>query len=121
MATQTEIVEEMFEAALVLKPEERAVFLEQVCDGDTEVRQAVEALLVEDANAGSLLEHPPFALLTQAMMSPGETITATEGFLIPSPGRFEPGQVLLDRFVIVRFIAKGGMGEVYEAKDSFLQ
>jgi serine/threonine protein kinase len=114
-------VEELFEAALVLKPEERAAFLQQACDRDTELLQTVEALLVEDANAGSLLEHPPFALLTQAMMCPGETLTATEALLLPSPGRFEPGQVLLDRFVIIRFIAKGGMGEVYEAEDSFLQ
>ena len=36
-------------------------------------------------------------------------------------GRLAPGQSLADRFTIVRFIAKGGMGEVYEAEDRFLQ
>ena len=37
-------------------------------------------------------------------------------------GRLNPGEALDDgRFVIVRFIAKGGMGEVYEAEDHFLQ
>jgi tetratricopeptide (TPR) repeat protein/tRNA A-37 threonylcarbamoyl transferase component Bud32/TolB-like protein len=30
---------------------------------------------------------------------------------------FEEGQVLEDRFRVVRFIARGGMGEVYEAED----
>jgi eukaryotic-like serine/threonine-protein kinase len=41
---------------------------------------------------------------------------------LPPPGeRLKPGQALIDRFVIVRFIAKGGMGEVYEAEDRFLQ
>jgi serine/threonine protein kinase/tetratricopeptide (TPR) repeat protein len=121
MATQTELVEQLFEAALALNPEELEAFLQQACGHDEELQQTVEALLVEDANAGSLLEHPPFALLTQAVMSPGRTLTANEALLPPAPGRFKPGQVLLDRFVIVRFIAKGGMGEVYEAEDSFLQ
>ena len=119
MATQTELVEQLFEVALALEPGERDAFLKQGCGHDQELRQTVEALLVEDANAGSLLEHPPFALLTQAVLSPG-TLTANEA-LPPSPGRFEPGQVLLNRFVIIRFIAKGGMGEVYEAEDTFLQ
>ena len=37
------------------------------------------------------------------------------------PGRFQSGQLIAGRFAIVRFIARGGMGEVYEAKDQFLQ
>jgi eukaryotic-like serine/threonine-protein kinase len=122
MATQPELVELLFEAALALKPEEREAFLEHGCGQDEELRQTVEALLVEDANAGSLLEHPPFALMSQAVLSPGTTgpLQGNEIFL-PPPGRLKPGEILLDRFVIVRFIAKGGMGEVYEAEDGFLQ
>src|SRR5438045_9781304 len=103
MATQTELVEQLFEAALALKLEERQAFLRQACGHDEELRQTVEALLVEDANAGSLLEHPPFALLTQAVVCSGRTVTACEALLPPSPGRFEPGQVLLNPFVIIRF------------------
>ncbi len=38
-----------------------------------------------------------------------------------TPGRFHSGQLIAGRFSIVRFIARGGMGEVYEAKDQFLQ
>lgn len=34
---------------------------------------------------------------------------------------FEPGDRLCDRFQIVRFIARGGMGEVYEAYDRSLR
>jgi len=33
---------------------------------------------------------------------------------------FQPGDLLCDRFQITRFIARGGMGEVYEAQDSEL-
>jgi len=122
MASQPELVEQLFEAALALKPAEREAFLEQGCGHDEELRQTVEGLLVEDANAGSLLEHPPFALLSQAVLSTGATGPLLgNDILLPPPGRFKPGEILLDRFVIIRFIAKGGMGEVYEAEDSFLQ
>ena len=35
--------------------------------------------------------------------------------------QLDPGDVLGDRFTIVRFLARGGMGEVYEAADRHLQ
>ena len=41
--------------------------------------------------------------------------------MLPPGGRLNPGQVLMGRFLILRFIAKGGMGEVYEVQDRFLQ
>lgn len=60
---------------------------------------------------------------------PDEVKTQTQGVL-PSPtssprpgGRlavvpfFAPGTLLAERFRVVRFIARGGMGEVYEAED----
>jgi eukaryotic-like serine/threonine-protein kinase len=123
MATQPELVEQLFEAALALKPKEREAFLKQECGHDEELRQTVEALLVEDANAGSLLEHPPFDLLSQTVAGPGTTVSfsGNETFPLLTPGRLKAGEILLDRFVIIRFIAKGGMGEVYEAEDTFLQ
>ena len=37
-----------------------------------------------------------------------------------SAGRFAPGQVLAGRFAVIRYIARGGMGEVYEVEDQFL-
>ncbi len=123
MATQPEFVEQLFEAALALRREEREAFLEQACGQDEKLRQTVEALLIEDANAGSLLEHPPFHLFSQAIMASGTTATLSEIKSLPllPPGRLKPGEILLDRFVMIRFIARGGMGEVYEAEDRFLQ
>jgi eukaryotic-like serine/threonine-protein kinase len=38
-----------------------------------------------------------------------------------SKGQLSPGQVLGERFLIVQFLAAGGMGEVYEAADQHLQ
>jgi serine/threonine protein kinase/tetratricopeptide (TPR) repeat protein len=126
MSTQEEFVAQLFEAALALGPEERKPFLDKVC-GDPRIRQAVEELLADDERAGSFLEHPPFGFRDLAGMesprSPGTTISLdSEGIPFPpSQGRFQPGQVLDGRFIIIRFIAKGGMGEVYEAEDRFLQ
>ena len=127
MATQPEFVEQLFEVALALEPAERQAYLDQACGQDPELRRTLEELLAEDANAGSLLEHPPFEFLAPAVMgSPGASgitgpIDDNEFASRLTGGRLQPGQVLIDRFVIVRFIAKGGMGEVYEAEDRFLQ
>ncbi len=127
MATQPEFVEQLFEAALALEPAEREAYLDQACSHDPQLRRTVEELLAEDANAGSLLEHPPFEFLGAAVMRP-ERASGITGPIDDNEiasrltgGRLQPGQVLIDRFVIVRFIAKGGMGEVYEAEDRFLQ
>lgn len=128
MAGQQELVEQLFEAALALNPTEREAFLDRTCGGDPELRGGVEDLLAEDARAGSFLRHPPFDFLDNAMASldPGaeETHTIDGDVTPPAPaplGRLEPGQTLIDRFLVVRFIAKGGMGEVYEVEDRFLQ
>src|SRR5580658_9071594 len=123
MAIQPEIVEQLFEVALALKPAEREAFLDQACSHDAELRRTIEELLAEDANAGSQLEHPPFDFLGPALIRPphasGTTATIDENEIPsrPAAGRLQPGQVLIDRFTVVRFIAKGGMGEVYEAED----
>src|SRR3984885_12544372 len=126
MTTQPEFVEQLFEVALALEPAERQAYLDQACSRDPELRRTVEELLTEDANAGSLLEHPPFDLLGRERPPHvgGTTITIGDNeapSALPPAGRLTPGQVLINRFVILRFIAKGGMGEVYEAEDSFLQ
>ena len=126
MASQPELVEQLFEAALALKPADREAFLDQVCSHDPELRRTVEELLAEDARAGSLLEHPPFDFLGHAVgcsSSRQHDRFLDDNAILPLPpaGQLKTGQVLIDRFVIIRFIAKGGMGEVYEAEDRFLQ
>src|ERR1700689_2846625 len=122
MSTQPNFVEQLFEAALALRPDERGAFLDRACNHDPELRRTVEELLAEDINAGSLLEHPPFEFLARRKilqrpadnadpLDKNDTASARPG------GRLTPNQILIDRFVIARFIAKGGMGEVYEAAD----
>ncbi|MBZ5606385.1 MAG: protein kinase [Acidobacteriia bacterium] len=74
---------------------------------DAEVRKAVEHLYgthLEASKAG-FLEEP---------------ITLVGKLTAPEQARFQPGQILLDRFVIEKLVGKGGMGEVYLAYDKRL-
>lgn len=99
-------VKELYEAALECDASLRADFLQRNTT-DAVVREEVVRLLGEHAQVGSFLSIPPFV----------------DYPLLPdhSEKRFAPGEVLADRFRIVRFIAAGGMGEVYEAEDLTLK
>ncbi|MGB7167530.1 MAG: hypothetical protein WBD32_00875, partial [Acidobacteriaceae bacterium] len=108
---------ELFVAALSLQSSRREAFLDQACSHDPALRRAVEELLAQDACAGSFLQHPAVTL-DETMADPAssvETAAIAKGDgKVFRPG-LQPGQTLIGRFVIVRLIAKGGMGEVYEA------
>jgi serine/threonine protein kinase/tetratricopeptide (TPR) repeat protein len=120
MATREELAEQIFLTVRALEPAQRKGVLEQTCAQDPELKQMVEERLSEEEEMGSFLEHPPLEFLHDAM---NETKTATgngDEAARPSQGRLAGGHLLNDRFVIVRFIAKGGMGEVYEAEDQLL-
>jgi eukaryotic-like serine/threonine-protein kinase len=54
--------------------------------------------------------------LEQGVLTPSTSAPRPGGRLAISP-TFAPGSILVERFRIVRFIAQGGMGEVYEAED----
>ena len=122
MASCQQSVEELFGAALECPPEERGALLDRCCANAPELRRLVEELLLANSQAGSFLEKPHPALLQARLAAPA----AHEIVMIPaaqaSPrGRFEPGQIIAGRFTVVRFLACGGMGEVYEVSDGFLQ
>ena len=111
MASQRQLVEELFEAALALRPGERETFLDKVRGDDPELGRILAELLSEEARVGSFLEHLPFDFLNKI-----RAVSAA-----PEAGQLSVGQILLNRFVVVRFIARGGMGEVYEVEDRLLQ
>src|SRR5580704_3324778 len=60
------------------------------------------------ASAGDDLTSPALSPLSPIV--PGTPITAV----------FQPTQLLAGRFQVIRFVARGGMGEVYEAQDEEL-
>jgi len=109
MATQPqnwEKVKAIFQEALEKDSSVRSDFLRDKCP-DAEIRFEVERLLAEYEQAGGFLSTPALDDF------PVETEIPTQRLL--------QGQLLAGRFRIVRFIAAGGMGEVYEAEDQELR
>lgn len=123
-----EIAEQLFVTALGLDPVERSAYLNRVCQDSPGLKKRVEEMLKEDELAGSFLKHPLFER-TAFNQASGELPTAPETACpihhddasLPYVPQFKPGEVLLDRFAVIRFIARGGMGEVYEVEDRQLR
>ena len=91
--------------ALERPPEERRAFVEGACAGDAAMRQQLESLLHYASRASGFLETP---LMLHAGM-----LTAT-----PAMADLVGRQV--GPYQIVAPLAKGGMGEVYRARDGNL-
>jgi tetratricopeptide (TPR) repeat protein len=125
MATRKKLVDEILLAAKATGPAERIMLLDERCAGDANLRREVEEKLQEDDRLDSFMEHPPLDFLDKILDGAASAATQEYGSedrspAKPSQGRLANGLVLNKRFVIVRFIAKGGMGEVYEAEDRLL-
>ena len=100
---QWEKVKALFEDALEKAPAERVSYL-AAAEDDSQVRSEVERLLAHHVDSGGFLSHRAFSLAP---------LTAE-----PEPNQsFAAGDVVASRFRIIRFLARGGMGEVYEAED----
>jgi serine/threonine protein kinase len=95
-------IQELFDAAVDLRPDERAALLEKECNGDAELRHEMEVLLTEDAQSGSFGEQPRFVV--------------SGNFL---PGNRDGEEQLAGRrfgvYEVIREIGRGGLGAVYLA------
>jgi eukaryotic-like serine/threonine-protein kinase len=100
---QWEKVKTLFEGALERAHAERSSYLEGN-ESDPEIRAEVERLLAHHVETGGFLSKGGFSL-PPARHDP-ET---SQSFVV--------GDVVAARFRILRFLARGGMGEVYEAED----
>ena len=97
-------VKEVFAEALEREGPAREAYLRETCGPDAELRAEVDRLLAEHDDHDDLLDNP--ALSVNWLSAP-----------VPEQYVFDVGETLAGRFEIVRFIGRGGMGEVYEAND----
>jgi Tfp pilus assembly protein PilF/tRNA A-37 threonylcarbamoyl transferase component Bud32 len=104
-----EHVKDLFAAALECAPADRKTFLAELSSEDPAAAEQVVELLSSYEKAGDFLNQP-CAVASDFL----EDLEADQQ-------RFSPGEVLCERFRIVRLIGKGGMGEVYEAWDQDLE
>ena len=96
----------LYEGAVELPKEKRQRFLDEACQGNAELREALLALLVANDEEAGTLDRP----ILHFENRPASTARS-----------FADGELILGRFRVVRYLAAGGMGEVYEAQDLFLQ
>jgi eukaryotic-like serine/threonine-protein kinase len=106
------LVEQLSNAVPGCNPEERSALLDRGSGDSPELRHLVEQRLL----AESVGDRPKLDRDDSAFPA------AQSGRSNPeNGGRFAPGQVIAARFSVIRYIARGGMGEVYEVEDRFLQ
>ncbi|HEX4950705.1 MAG TPA: protein kinase [Blastocatellia bacterium] len=102
---QWQQVEQVYHAALELQSDERAAYVAQACADDATVRREVESLLRHDEQAVEFIERPAIALVAQGFVQEQSTM--------------QIGQ-RISHYQILAPLGKGGMGEVYQARDHHL-
>jgi tetratricopeptide (TPR) repeat protein len=102
--------------ALAVPQAEREEWLRRECSADAALMVQVRDYVNAEIEMKQFLQRP-FAGYFQIVGRPLDALP----FKPPRDDPFSPGESLLDRFVIVRRVAEGGMGIVYEAMDSRLQ
>jgi eukaryotic-like serine/threonine-protein kinase len=100
-AEQWARLREVYDVAIGIDAAARSIYLRDACDGDAALQRELETLLRSDPRMEQFLQTPSASLLTASL--------ADDDAADPFVG------VRLGSFTVVRRIARGGMGVVYEA------
>jgi Tol biopolymer transport system component len=95
-------INNLFQTAVELLPERRAAFLDEACTTDEMLRIEVETLLASDESGWKLIEKPALEVAAPLLADERAQLVA--------------GQQI-SHYEIIDMIGRGGMGEVYLAKD----
>ncbi|HKA21160.1 MAG TPA: protein kinase [Blastocatellia bacterium] len=98
-------VNELFHSALKYDPAQRGSYLNQVCNGDQELRQEVESLIASHNNSDHFIGAFPIEAATRLIAEDRSDLSIGQR---------------IGQYKILSLLGKGGMGEVYLASDSKL-
>jgi eukaryotic-like serine/threonine-protein kinase len=98
----------VFHQALEQPEAQRDAFVAKVCSDDPDLERELRSILYADKLASRFLDTPA---VPQFGSSPSPTQTAV----------LSEGELLSNRFEIIRLLGRGGMGQVFEAFDRELQ